>query len=326
MLQDRLPQAHVYRAWNVAALGDPAPRPPRPGRRRPGRRPQLAPLPAARLRRPDRHRRVGVRPLAAKFGSLFILQATAQPGQDLAAVKAVLDEELGAFLESGPTAAELARAQTRRRASFVRGVERIGGFGGKSDVLAQSKVYVGSPDGHLRTQQNIIARRPPGRCRRRRRHPGRARARPRGAIRGLGARRRAPQERRRVDRQAGTVVYLIDRPDSEQSIIFAGHVAPPSGDPRNLQIAAMNNVLGGEGFTGRINMNLREDKGWSYGAQSQIIDTAGQRPFPRPRPRPDRPDGRVHGRDRPRDQQHPSRRRPAADGRRARPRQGPSAP
>ena len=40
----------------------------------------------------------------------------------------------------------------------------------------------------------------------------------------------------------------------------------------------MNNVLGG-GFTGRINMNLREDKGWSYGAQSQIIDTAGQRPF-----------------------------------------------
>ena len=40
----------------------------------------------------------------------------------------------------------------------------------------------------------------------------------------------------------------------------------------------MNYILGG-GFTGRVNMNLREDKGWSYGAQSQIIDTAGQRPF-----------------------------------------------
>ena len=38
-----------------------------------------------------------------------------------------------------------------------------------------------------------------------------------------------------VDHQAGTVVYLIDRPDSEQSIIFAGHVAPPRGDARNLQ-------------------------------------------------------------------------------------------
>ena len=40
----------------------------------------------------------------------------------------------------------------------------------------------------------------------------------------------------------------------------------------------MNNVLGG-GFTARINMNLREDKGWSYGAQSLLIDAAGQRPF-----------------------------------------------
>ena len=81
-----------------------------------------------------------------------------------------------------------------------------------------------------------------------------------------------------VDHQAETVVYLIDRPDSEQSIIFAGHIVPPKGDARDLQIAAINNILGG-GFTGRVNMNLREDKGWSYGAQSLIIDTAGQRPF-----------------------------------------------
>ena len=81
-----------------------------------------------------------------------------------------------------------------------------------------------------------------------------------------------------VDPQADTVVYLIDRPDSEQSIIFAGHVAPPRGDPSDLQIQTMNNVLGG-GFTARVNMNLREDKGWSYGAQSVLIDAAGQRPF-----------------------------------------------
>ena len=78
--------------------------------------------------------------------------------------------------------------------------------------------------------------------------------------------------------QAASVVYLIDRPDSEQSIIFAGHVAPPKSDARDLQIETMNNVLGG-GFTARINMNLRENKGWSYGAQSMLLDTAGQRPF-----------------------------------------------
>ncbi len=159
VLQDRVPQARVYKAWNVAALGDPA-----------LDHLGLAGDVLAGGRSSRLYRRlvyedqiatdVSAFALARQFGSLFILQATAQPKQDLAAVEAVLDEELGAFLESGPTAAELARAQTRRRASFVRGVERIGGFGGKSDVLAQSEVYFGSPDGHLRTQENIIAATP----------------------------------------------------------------------------------------------------------------------------------------------------------------------
>ena len=40
----------------------------------------------------------------------------------------------------------------------------------------------------------------------------------------------------------------------------------------------MNEIFGGS-FTSRINMNLREDKHWSYGAQSVLIDTRGQRPF-----------------------------------------------
>ena len=40
----------------------------------------------------------------------------------------------------------------------------------------------------------------------------------------------------------------------------------------------MNNILGGE-FTARVNMNLREDKGWSYGAQTILIKAKGQRPY-----------------------------------------------
>ena len=71
-------------------------------------------------------------------------------------MESVLDEESQAFLESGPTAPELMRAQASQRASFVRGVERIGGFGGKSDVLAPSEVYLGSPDGHGRTQERLM--------------------------------------------------------------------------------------------------------------------------------------------------------------------------
>src|SRR6185295_10664564 len=66
-------------------------------------------------------------------------------------------------------------------------------------------------------------------------------------------------------RSAG--VYLVDRPGSIQSMIFAGHVAPPESNPDEVAIQAMNEVLGA-GFSARINMNLREDKHWSYGARS----------------------------------------------------------
>ncbi len=73
-------------------------------------------------------------------------------------------------------------------------------------------------------------------------------------------------------------IYLIDRPDSEQSILFAGHVAPPRSAPNDAAIEIMNDVLGGN-FTARINMNLREDKGWAYGAFAFLWDAKGQRPF-----------------------------------------------
>ena len=81
-----------------------------------------------------------------------------------------------------------------------------------------------------------------------------------------------------VGRQPGQTVYIMDRPDAIQSDIFAGFVIPPKSDPDDLAISTMNTVLGGN-FTARVNMNLREDKGWSYGARTQIIAARGQRPF-----------------------------------------------
>ena len=80
---------------------------------------------------------------------------------DSAWVEAVIDEELGAFLDSGPTEAELARAQTSRRASFVRGVELIGGFRGKPNVLAQSEVYLGAPTATCGRSRTSSTPRPP---------------------------------------------------------------------------------------------------------------------------------------------------------------------
>lgn len=81
-----------------------------------------------------------------------------------------------------------------------------------------------------------------------------------------------------VAHQPASKVFIVDRPDSEQSIIFASHVAPPKNNDEEIAIEAMNEVLGGS-FAARINMNLREDKHWSYGARSLLVDAEGQRPF-----------------------------------------------
>jgi zinc protease len=75
-----------------------------------------------------------------------------------------------------------------------------------------------------------------------------------------------------------SAVYIMDKPGAPQSMIVCGHPAPPSADPDSVAIKAMNLILGG-GFVSRINMNIREDKHWSYGAQSVLSDAKGQRPF-----------------------------------------------
>lgn len=74
------------------------------------------------------------------------------------------------------------------------------------------------------------------------------------------------------------IVYILDRSNSEQSMIFAGHVAPPRDNDSEAANVVMNQVLGGD-FMSRINMNLREEKNWSYGARTQLVNTKGQRIF-----------------------------------------------
>ena len=73
-------------------------------------------------------------------------------------------------------------------------------------------------------------------------------------------------------------LYLMDRPESEQSVILAGHLTNPYGEVSEIARETMINVLGGE-FTSRINMNLREDKHWAYGAGGFVWNAKGQRPL-----------------------------------------------
>jgi zinc protease len=82
----------------------------------------------------------------------------------------------------------------------------------------------------------------------------------------------------RIEKPETTTLYLIDRPGSQQSILFAGLIATPKANPDEIATEAMNSIIGGA-FTSRINMNLREDKHWSYGARSGLLNARGQRTF-----------------------------------------------
>jgi zinc protease len=73
-------------------------------------------------------------------------------------------------------------------------------------------------------------------------------------------------------------IVLVDKPGAIQSVIRVGQILPDGVDPRYFEIGAMNDVLGGN-FTARLNMNLREDKGWTYGASSYVAEARGPQAF-----------------------------------------------
>jgi zinc protease len=68
-------------------------------------------------------------------------------------------------------------------------------------------------------------------------------------------------------------VILVHQPDAVQSTIVAGHAIDPYDPDVSTELTLMNGVFGGA-FESRINMNLREDKSWSYGVRSRISRNA----------------------------------------------------
>lgn len=65
-------------------------------------------------------------------------------------------------------------------------------------------------------------------------------------------------------------IIAIHRPNSPQSMILAGQVLPYRGSDDLLPLNAANEILGGN-FLSRINMDLRETKGWSYGTRNTVL-------------------------------------------------------
>ncbi len=153
-VEDQVPQARIYKVWNIPQWGtaeavyldlvsD-----------------VLALGKSSRFyRRLVHHDQIATSASASvslrEISGQFHVIGTAQPGGDLAAVEAALDDELQKFLADGPTEAELDRIKTQYFARFARGVERIGGFGGKSDVLARNQVYGDRPDYFKTTMERV---------------------------------------------------------------------------------------------------------------------------------------------------------------------------
>ncbi|HKI74679.1 MAG TPA: pitrilysin family protein, partial [Pseudomonadales bacterium] len=80
-----------------------------------------------------------------EIGGTFEVMVKLNPGVDEATVNRIIREELAKFIASGPTKEELNRVKVKTFSDFVRGIERVGGFGGKSDILASNYTYTGDP-------------------------------------------------------------------------------------------------------------------------------------------------------------------------------------
>jgi zinc protease len=75
-----------------------------------------------------------------------------------------------------------------------------------------------------------------------------------------------------------TTIYLVDKPDAPQSTFAIGLPGPPRGTPDYYALQVMNTILGGM-FQSRLNANIREEKGYSYGVASGFGFGKGPRPF-----------------------------------------------
>lgn len=76
----------------------------------------------------------------------------------------------------------------------------------------------------------------------------------------------------------GRTVHLIDRPGASQTELRMGHASLSRNDPDFVPFSVLNVLLGGK-FTSRINLNLRERRGFTYGASSRLTPRRGPAPF-----------------------------------------------
>ena len=89
---------------------------------------------------------VNIQLQSLQLGSVFELTATAKPGHTAEEIEKAIDEEIGKLATDGPTAAEVAAAQTSTYSGIVTSLERIGSFGGVADRLNLYNQYMHDPN------------------------------------------------------------------------------------------------------------------------------------------------------------------------------------
>ena len=92
--------------------------------------------------------------------SMLTVSANVRPGVDPALVSRRLDEVIADFLRTGPSADEVKRAATREVASTIKGLEQVGGFGGKAVTLAEGEVYSHDPAKYKKDLEEVAAATP----------------------------------------------------------------------------------------------------------------------------------------------------------------------
>ena len=158
-MQDRVPQARIYRVYHLPPWGD---------RELHDIELYAQVLSGSKSARLDR-RLVFEKELATQvtsfvwdkeMGSNLFVIVTVKPGVDVAEAEREMDDVIATLINEGPAADELQRAQSRILSGFLRGTETLGGFGGRSDILAESETFGGDPEAYLKRLENLMAASP----------------------------------------------------------------------------------------------------------------------------------------------------------------------
>jgi zinc protease len=155
VMQDRVPQAMLTMVWNTPELGNVEGE-------------QLALLGGvlgggrtSRLyRRLVEQEQLATQASAGSYAQeisgQFSIRILARPGADLGRIERIAKEELARITAEGPTQDELTRLRARYQSAYIQGMERIGGFGGKSDLLASGLALSDDPDFRWKSTTRIL--------------------------------------------------------------------------------------------------------------------------------------------------------------------------